>query len=86
MSALEDGPSDLYRYDVVASNQRPLWRDRFDDLHPAFWGEGGHFIFASNRPDDTLRNDRLDRPFPANLDLYVGHLNDDPITLERWTR
>ena len=85
MSALEDGQSDLYRYDVVANNQRPLWRDRFDDLHPAFWGEGGHFIFASNRPDDTLRNDRLDHPYPANLDLYVGHLNDDPITLERWT-
>ena len=85
MSALEDGQSDLYRYDVVANNQRPLWRDRFDDLHPAFWGEGGDFIFASNRPDDTLRNDRLDHPFPANLDLYVGNLNDDPLTLTRWT-
>ena len=43
------------------------------------------FIFASNRPDDTLRNDQLDHPFPANLDLYVANLDDDPITLERWT-
>lgn len=85
MSALEDGQSDLYRYDVVANNHQPLWRDRFDDLQPAFWGQGGAFIFASNRPDDTLRNDRLDHPFPTNLDLYVGNLNEDPVTLTRWT-
>ena len=84
-SALEDGQSDLYRYDVVANNQRPLWRDRFDDLHPAFWSEGNTFIFASNRPDDTLRNDRLDHPFPHALDLYVANLDDDPVTLTRWT-
>ncbi len=86
MSALEDGQSDLYKYDVVANNHRPLWRDRFDDLHPAFWTGTDAFIFASNRPDDTLRNDRLDHPFPAPLDLYVARLNDDPITLERWTQ
>ena len=86
MSALEDGQSDLYRYDVVANNQRPLWRDRFDDLHPAFWSEGNTFIFASNRPDDTLRNDRLDHPFPHALDLYVANLDDDPVTLTRWTQ
>lgn len=86
MSALEDGQSDLYKYDVVANNQRPLWRDRFDDLHPAFWVGTDAFIFASNRPDDTLRNDRLDHPFHAPLDLYVARLSDDPITLERWTQ
>ena len=85
MSALEDGQSDLYRYDVLANNQRPLWRDRFDDLHPAFWEGSNTFIFASNRPDDTLRNDRLDHPFDPSLDLYVANLEDDPITLTRWT-
>lgn len=85
MSALQDGQSDLYRYDVLANNQRALWRDRFDDLHPAFWAESNTFIFASNRPDDTLRNDRLDHPFEPTLDLYVANLDDDPISLERWT-
>ena len=85
MSALEDGQSDLHLYDIVANNQKPLWRDRFDDLMPAFWPEDNTFIFASNRPDDTLRNDRLDHPFPANLDLYVANLDDDPLELERWT-
>ena len=44
-----------------------------------------HLHLASNRPDDTLRNDRLDHPFPANLDLYVANLDDDPLELERWT-
>ena len=86
MSALEDGQSDLFKYDIVANNQRPLWRDRFDDLSPAFWPESNTFIFASNRPDDTLRNDKLDHPFSPNLDLYVANLTDDPITLTRWTQ
>ena len=43
------------------------------------------FMFASNRPDDTLRKDLLDHPYPPNLDLYVGNLADDPIQLTRWT-
>ena len=74
MSALEDGASDLYKYDVVANNQRPLWRDRFDDLHPAFWEGTNTFIFASNRPDDTLRNDHLDHPFPREFGLVCRQL------------
>ena len=63
----------------------PAWRDRFDDLQPAFWPGSSTFMFSSNRPDDTLRNDRLDHPYPEALDLYVGDLADDPITLTRWT-
>ena len=85
MSALQHGQSDLYRYDIVANNHTPLWRDRFDDLQPAFWPGSSTFIFSSNRPDDTLRNDRLDHPYPEALDLYVGDLAEDPITLTRWT-
>ena len=27
MSALQHGQSDLYRYDIVANNHTPLWRD-----------------------------------------------------------
>ena len=84
MSALQHGQSDLYRYDIVANNHTPLWRDRFDDLQPAFWPGSSTFMFSSNRPDDTLRNDRL-HPHPEALDLYVGDLADDPITLTRWT-
>ena len=42
-------------------------------------------MFSSNRPDDTLRNDRLDHPYPEALDLYVGDLADEPITLTCWT-
>lgn len=85
MSALQNGQSDLYKYDVLANYQKALWRDRFDDLQPAFWPGTQTFMFASNRPDDTLRNDRLDHPYPANLDLYVASLSDDPIELTRWT-
>ena len=85
MSALQHGQSDLFRYDIVANNHTPLWRDRFDDLQPAFWPGSSTFMFSSNRPHDTLRNDRLDHPYPEALDLYVGDLADDPITLTRWT-
>lgn len=85
MSALQDGSSDLYLYDLLSNSAVALWRDRFDDLAPAFWPDRDAFVFASNRPDDTLRNDRLNHPYPAALDLYVARLSDDPIRLERWT-
>ena len=84
-SALEDGQSDLYLYSVVGNYQTPLWRDRFDDLDPVYWREGNRLIFASNRPDATLRNDRLDTPYPAQTDLFVCDLTQSPPRLEQWT-
>ena len=86
MSALKAGSSDLYLYDVIANNQRALWRDRFDDLQPAFWPGSTKFMFASNRPDDTLRNDKLDHPYSTQLDLYVADLSESAISIQRWTQ
>lgn len=84
-SALEDGQSDLYLYSVVGNYQTPLWKDRFDDLDPMFWPDGDRLIFASNRPDATLRKDNSDIPYPAETDLFVCDLTQSPPVLEQWT-
>ena len=62
-SGLRDGRSDLYLYRVVGNIQEPLWIDKYDDLDPRFTNGGNSIIFASNRPDDTLRNETNYAPF-----------------------
>ena len=83
MSALEDGQSDLHLYDVVG--QQPKSRSGVIGLTicmPAFWPQGSNtFIFASNRPDDTLaQRSTWTIPFQPTLDLFVANLDDDPIS------
>lgn len=82
-SGLRDGRSDLYLYRVVGNIQEPLWIDKYDDLDPRFTNGGNSIIFASNRPDDTLRNETNYAPFARELDLYLAHLDRDQIQLER---
>ena len=85
MSALEDGQLDLYRYDVVANNQRP-WRDQFDDLHPAFWGRRRPFSPPTG-PTTPCATTGWTTP-SRNLDLYVGNERrpDYPGTLDPYPR
>ncbi|MBM71916.1 MAG: hypothetical protein CL847_03940 [Crocinitomicaceae bacterium] len=82
-SGLREGRSDLYLYRVVGNIQEPLWVDRFDDLDPRFTNGGKSVIFASNRPDDTLRGDTRHIPFQKEMDLYLAHLDKDQIEIEK---
>lgn len=82
-SGLRNGRSDLYLYRVVGNIQEALWEDRFDDLSPRFTSDGRSIIFASNRPDDTLRNDQGFIPVKRELDLFLAHLDEEEVTIER---
>jgi hypothetical protein len=73
-SGVKEGRSDLFLYQVIGNNQEALFSDIYDDLYPRFLNDGQRIIFASNRPDDTLRTEIPNEPFDRNLDIYIYDL------------
>ncbi|MCH2198539.1 MAG: hypothetical protein MK081_07130 [Flavobacteriales bacterium] len=74
-TGVKGGRSDLYLYQVIGNNQEQLTTDIYDDLNPQFLADGNRVIFASNRPDDTLRVDVPNEPFELQTDIYIFDLN-----------
>jgi hypothetical protein len=62
MSAVNNGQSDIYLYNIASTTTRKITDDYFDDLYPAFINADSAqgILFSSNRPDDTLRNGRYE--------------------------
>jgi len=84
-SGVNRGQTDLYLYQVIGNNQEQLTFDIYDDLHPRFLPNGRSVIFASNRPDDTLRRDvPIDR-YPADKDIFIFPLENRSTVIERIT-
>ncbi len=74
-SGVKEGRSDLYLYQTIGNNQEALTDDLYDDLQPTFLPDGKRVIFASNRPDDTLRMRVANDPFERTLDIYIMDVN-----------
>lgn len=83
-SGVAEGKSDLYLYQVIGNNQQQLTNDPYDDLNPRFLKGSDAVIFASNRPDDTLRTVAGSPLFNLNSDIYIMDL-DNPSILEQVT-
>ncbi|MGB1032168.1 MAG: TolB family protein, partial [Flavobacteriales bacterium] len=84
-SGVKEGQSDLYMYQSIGNNQTQLTNDIYDDLNPQFIRESEAIIFASNRPDDTLRTDTENSAFPLEKDIFILDLNSGSRVLERVT-
>lgn len=87
LSAVNRGQTDLYLYQVIGNNFEKLTNDYWDDLNPSFIEGGRRVIFASNRPDDTLRTD-VDElaATPANHDIFIFDLENRSKFLDRITQ
>ncbi|MCB0760805.1 MAG: hypothetical protein KDC12_04715 [Flavobacteriales bacterium] len=83
-SGVNQGQSDLYLYQVIGNNQQQLTNDIYDDLHPEFIGKTDKIIFASNRPDDTLRLNPPLLPVSNLRDIYIFSVGNN-FLLERVT-
>lgn len=74
-SAMKNGLTDLFLFDVAAGTHEQLTHDLADDLHPRFTKSGKHIIFSSNRVNDTLIISReYDKDVGMNYDLYLLNL------------
>lgn len=86
-SAMKNGQSDLYRYQVLSNNQRPLWTDRYDDLDPVISSDGRTIWFASNRPNTDLKaGHTLGQPLSSSHDLFSLDWKDESSVLVHWTQ
>ncbi len=74
-SGVFKGQTDLYLYQMVGNTQVQLTNDIYDDMNPRFIRNSTAVIFASNRPDDTLRTKVPVRLFNLNKDIFVLELN-----------
>jgi len=84
-SGVNRGQTDLYLYQVIGNNYEQLTNDIYDDMHPRFLADGKSVIFASNRPDDTLRKAvPIDRYAPEK-DIFIYSLERRGDILERIT-
>ena len=64
MSAVQNGQSDIFVYSPGSASFEQITKDIYDDLTPKFINGSSKIIFASNRPNDTIR---FMNGYPLNL-------------------
>lgn len=84
-SGVNRGQTDLYLYQVIGNNQEQLTNDIWDDMNPRFIDGSSRIVFASNRPDDTLRVDIPIDTYQKEKDIYIYNIESRSRFLERIT-
>ncbi len=71
-SAVMNGQTDIYVYNLSAGASKRITNDVADDLYPRFIENSSKIIFSSNRLNDTLKVDKEIKPKTSpTYDLYV---------------
>src|SRR5690554_4024047 len=73
-SGVDNGQTDLYLYYNIGNRQERLTNDFYGDFDPSFSLDGNRIIFASNRPDDTLRTGVVPTELRSNRDVFAFNL------------
>jgi len=84
-SGVREGRTDLYLYFPIGNRQEQLTDDPWDDLDPAFVDDGNAILFASDRPDDTLRVSKEVEWTTARRDIFRYDLRSRGTLLSRLT-
>lgn len=72
LSALRNGQSDIYVYDIPSRRDEQITNDWFDDLYPQFIERSEKIIFSSNRVQDSLKNTSYTKfPVINSYDLFI---------------
>lgn len=81
-SAVSNGQSDLYIYNVLGNTQKNLTDDVYDDLQPTFDSSGQKIFFISNRLNDSLNLPHEKSSFLKEKDLFSFDLNAEESPIE----
>ena len=72
MSAVQNGQSDLFVFNIAASSFDRITNDLSSDLTPRFINNSSQIVFSSNRKNDTIGWGKNDfNSFHTNFDLFV---------------
>lgn len=86
LSALRNGQSDIYVYDIPSRRDEQITNDWFDDLNPKFIEGKDEIIFSSNRKEDSIKNNSYQRfPVINSYDLFIYNFNTRNPVLKRVT-
>lgn len=86
MSAVQNGQTDIYVYNIGGGSAIPITHDIYDDLNPRFVNNGKSIIFSSNRPNDTLTAKvNPDTKLNTSFDLFVYNWQTRSEVLRRIT-
>jgi WD40 repeat protein len=86
MSAVQQGQSDIFVFNIAASSFNKITDDIYTDLNPRFINRSSQIVFSSNRNNDTLGvepESLID--FEDNFDLYVYNYAKKDLILKRIT-
>lgn len=88
MSAVQNGQSDIYVYDIGSNSYQQITRDHFDDLYPRFINGSKEIIFSSNRINDTIRFESRYKPgeVQSKFDLFLYNYREKEPVMRRVTR
>ncbi len=87
MSAIQNGSSDIFIFNVAARSFERLTHDVAADLHPVFINHDRQILFSSNRTNDTLniRSKKDHRLFSPCFDLFLYDYRHHNPVLKRLT-
>jgi Tol biopolymer transport system component len=80
ISAIRNGQSDIYVFDIPSRRDEQITNDWYDDLNPRFIERSSKIVFSSNRDTDSLKKDTFNQlPAFNNYDLfYYNYQLRDP--------
>jgi hypothetical protein len=88
MSAVQNGQSDIFVYDIGSNSYEQITKDHFDDLYPRFINNSKGIIFSSNRTSDTIRFENKYKPGEVleRYDLFLYDYQEKNNLLRRVTK
>jgi hypothetical protein len=86
VSAVKNGQSDLFVYNIAASSFNQITDDIYSELNPKFINNSSQIVFSSNRENDTIgKEPELIVGVPDNFDLFIYDYANKNQVLKRIT-